>query len=295
MLPTIKQVIDLDHWHPRCDRHSLEHPFFSLSNKKDVNPRNYQSNDGRVTIRVYPSNFGMPTIKDKDWLIYTVTLIREAMSIGKMGLQNQSIILDIWNFLVATKRGDGSQQYKDALNSLRRLYGVWIETDIKTDGERSIEPFRLIEHFKVIENTKTGKISSVEIKLCDWLYRSVLNAKCEMLSIHRKYFELEGINRRLYELARKYCGRQPFWKVGIETLWQKSGSQGSLKEFRRKIFKNQQDLGAIPDYRVQLKPSVDQIIFYSKYYKAPVEAMIVANFQRTRRKKGVKRPVFETP
>ena len=127
------------------------------------------------------------------------------------------------------------------------------------------------------------------------MYRSVLNAKREMLSIHRKYFELEGIERRLYELARKHCGRQPFWKVGIETLWKKSGSQGSLKEFRRKIFKNQQDLGAIPDYRVQLKPSTDQIIFYSKYYKAPIEAMIEANFQRTRRKKGVKRPVFETP
>jgi len=274
-------VSDFLSWNPKGDRHTMEHPFFSLSKRRDVKPRHYESPDGKAQITFMPTGYGMPNIWDKDLLIYVSTLIREGMNRGDMGEANQAIKIDVWNYLEATVKGDGAAQYKGVLDTLRRLSSCYIETSIETNGKRRITPFTLLT-FDVLVETKTGKVASLEIKLCDWMYRAIWNASQEMLSISRDYFKLEGgIERRLYELARKHCGSQPFWKVGIETLWEKSGSQGNLREFRRSVYKKQLDLGTLPDYRVELRPDDDQVIFYSKHHKAPVEALLEA----TRRKK----------
>jgi plasmid replication initiation protein len=213
-------------------------------------------------------------MKDKDWLIYADTLIRDKMNNGDMWEENRPVRLDIWNFLAATNRGDGAKQYRDALAALRRLYGVWVETNIETGEERTIEPFRYLEHFKIVTKSKTGLVTSIELKLPDWRYRAIWNARKEMLSLKQEYFELENLERRLYELARKHCGRQPYWKVGISLLWAKSGSTGQLKEFRRMVFKGQTDIGTLPEYRVMLLPETDEVIFFTKNHKELVSPLL---------------------
>lgn len=266
-----------DFFYPKSDRHSMEHPFFSLAKKKDVKPRHYESPDGKNQLTVMPTGYGMPTIWDKDLLIYTATLIREAMNEGRLGLENKAIRIDTANFFEATVKGDGASQRKALLNTLQRLKGCTIETTIETNGTSYTEGFSLLDSYKVAVKTKTGKVASLDIKVCDWLYGAIWNAEQEMLSIHRDYFKLDGgIERRLYELARKHCGRQPYWKVDVETLWTKSGSQGELKKFRHSIFKGQVDLGTIPEYRVILKPEIDQVWFFSKNHKDGVLALLDA-------------------
>lgn len=270
-------VADFLTWNPKGDRHSMEHPFFSLSKRRNCQPRTYTSPDGKAQITVTPSKYGMPTIWDKDLLIYAATLIREEIVQGRMGRLNQAIKIDVWNYLESTARGDGMVQYREVAESVKRLRGCSFETNIETNGIRYEEGFNLLDNYRIATKTKTGKIASLEIKLCDWLYGAIYNAEQEMLSINRNYFRLTGgIERRLYELARKHCGRQPFWKVGVETLWEKSGSQGELKKFRHSIFKGQVDLGTLPDYRVVLKPEIDQVWFFSRNHKEPVAAILEA-------------------
>lgn len=264
-------------WNPKCDRHTLEHPFFSLSKKKDMKPRNYRSPDNKIEISVTPSEYGLPTIWDRDLLIYVATLIRRAMYQGTMGSDNQPILIESWNFLQKTTRGDGQRQYKSLFDMLQRLYSCLIKTNIETNGTTYTQEFHLLDHYKVTSMSKSGNASVIEIKVCDWLYGAIYNAKQEMLSINRDYFSLGGIERRLYELARKHCGQQPYWKVAIETLWRKSGSQSPLKRFRYEVMRKQADLGTLPDYRVQLVPEKDQIIFYSRNFKAPVKSVIDAH------------------
>jgi plasmid replication initiation protein len=275
-------VGDFLSWNPKGERHSMEHPFFSLSKRKDIKPRHYESTDGKAKLSVYPSALGIPTIWDKDLLIYVSTLIREAMNRGDIGSENRSIKIETWNFLESTVKGIGTQQYKGLVDTLLRLRGCTMQTTIETNGTSYTEGFGLIDTYKVAVKTKTGKIASLEIKVCDWLYGAIWNDTQEMLSINRDYFKLQGgIERRLYELARKHCGSQPYWKVNMETLWTKTGSTAELKEFRRMVFKGQLDLGTLPDYRVELRPEEDQVVFYSKHHKAPVAALLEA----TRRKK----------
>jgi hypothetical protein len=59
----------------------------------------------------------------------------------------------------------------------------------------------------------------------------------------------EGMERRLYEIARKHCGHQTSWKVGLALLHKKSGSSGTQKEFRRKV-KGIAKSNHMPDYRI---------------------------------------------
>jgi plasmid replication initiation protein len=54
----------------------------------------------------------------------------------------------------------------------------------------------------------------VTVTLSDWLFRAVL-AK-SVLTLSRDYFRLrKPLERRIYELARKHCGRQPEWRVSV--------------------------------------------------------------------------------
>jgi len=72
-------VNDVDAWRPKSDRAALEHPFYSLSKKKDIKTRRYTSPDGKVTIEVTPSSKGAATIYDKDIVIYAISVVRNAM------------------------------------------------------------------------------------------------------------------------------------------------------------------------------------------------------------------------
>lgn len=271
-------VSDFLSWNPKGERHTMEHPFFSLSKNKDTKPRRYESPDGKAQLEIMPSGYGIPTIWDKDLLIYTATLIREAMNKGTLGSENKAIRIDTANFMEATVKGDGTRQRKAIIDALDRLNGCAIKTTVETNGTSYTDGFTLLDSYRIAVKTKTGKVAALDIKVCDWLYGAIWNDTQEMLSINRDYFKLEGgIERRLYELARKHCGNQPFWKVGMETLWKKSGSQSTLKLFRSKIFKGQVDLGTLPDYRVQLKPELDQVWFFSKHHKDPIQAIMDTN------------------
>lgn len=54
--------------------------------------------------------------------------------------------------------------------------------------------------------------------------------------LHRGYFRLrKPLERRIYEIARKHCGKQREWKISLEKLQLKCGSCSTLKEFRRLV------------------------------------------------------------
>src|SRR5467141_940063 len=63
-------VADILDWALKDDRHTMEHPMFSLSKKPDRKIRHYEHNGSTVTVE--PSVRGMATIWDKDILIYAI-------------------------------------------------------------------------------------------------------------------------------------------------------------------------------------------------------------------------------
>jgi hypothetical protein len=74
----IAEVLD---WALKDDRHSMEHPMFSLSKKPDKRIRRYEHNDISVTIT--PSVLGLATIWDKDILLYCISVLMEGLNQGR--------------------------------------------------------------------------------------------------------------------------------------------------------------------------------------------------------------------
>jgi plasmid replication initiation protein len=115
------------------------------------------------------------------------------------------------------------------------------------------------------------------VTLPEWLFRSV--EAMQILTINPDYFQLrKPLARRLYELARKHCGRQSSWCVSMAALHRKSGSTRPLKSFRldaRKLIEE----GNPPDYGMTLDSERDMVTLFKKgqaeIFDAPVEQHIM--------------------
>jgi len=255
-------IADLTTWTLKDDQASMEHPMFSLAKIPNTTIRRYEHNGNSITIT--PSVLGLPTIWDKDVLIYCCSQLIEGM---KQGREPQQIIWFIaYDLLVSTNRDTSKHGYELLRKALERLSGVRITTNIVTGGVRVHNGFGLLEWWKIIEKSPVdSRMVRVEVKLSDWLYRAITNM--EVLTLHRDYFRLDGgIERRVYELCRKHCGHQPVWSIHLPLLHKKSGSGAPLKKFRSAI-KKLAASNHLPDYRLRYTDEDDKLTVYLRSHK----------------------------
>jgi plasmid replication initiation protein len=93
---------------------------------------------------------------------------------------------------------------------------------------------------------------SVSVTLSEWLYRAILTKS--VLTLSRDYFRLRRpLERRVYELARKHCGRQESWRVSLDVLLKKSGSASPRRVFRAMV-REIIAADALPDYSLAEMP-----------------------------------------
>lgn len=244
-------LADLFDYALKDDGASMEAPIFTLSTKPDLSIWQWASKDGNKSIKVAPSVLGRATQHDKDVLIYVVSQLTEALNRGRDDAQNRTVRFTVYDFLVTTNRGVGGDDYRRLQEAFERLAGTRITTDIKTGGERVKEGFGIIDAWRIIEKSKTDeRMIAVEITLSRWLYNAV--QAFEVLTIHPDYFRLrKPLARRLYEIARKHCGHQTQWIIGLPLLHEKSGSRGSIYEFHEAI-KDIAKTDILPEYRLSV-------------------------------------------
>jgi plasmid replication initiation protein len=271
-------VCDLLEASPKDDLGSMEHPLFTLSKKPDTKIRLYEHNGN--TVKVVPSALGLATIFDKDILIYCVSQLVEGLNRGRN--VSRTVQVTAYDLLVATNRETGGRNYKLLEQAFQRLSGTRIFTNIKTAGRRVREGFGLIESYRIVEKSpKNARMVAVEVVLSEWLFQAVCAR--EVLTISRDYFRLSrALERRIYELARKHCGKQLHWRVRLELLHKKSGSSGSLREFRRKL-KQICEANHLPDYQVHYEPEDDCVLFTNRSERVQARAAIAQSLQVTQR------------
>ena len=239
----------------KADMASMEHPIFSLSTKPDTRVRRYEQ--GNCFVEVTPSAKGLATVHDRDVLIYCISQVVAALNEGRA--VHRMLRLKARDLLVATNRMTNGQAYEGLKAALERLRGTTISTNIKTGGTEQLDIFGLIDRARVVRETREGRMQEIEIVLSDWVFNAI-EAR-EVLTLHRDYFRLrKPLERRMYELARKHCGRQASWSIGLVRLRDKCGSTSSLKEFRRLVGAIAAEDAAhdhIPDYAVTLEAAED--------------------------------------
>jgi|TARA_B110000908_G_scaffold163301_1_gene209734 plasmid replication initiation protein len=244
-------VCDIVDAAPKADMGSMEHPVFSLSTKPDMKPREYRNGD--TFIKVSPSAKGLATVHDRDVLIYCISQCMAAINEGRK--VNRTLKFTAHDMLVATNRQTSGRGYELLKDTLRRLQGTQIETNIKQGGTEKFSVFGLIDKAEVIRETRDGKMQDIEITLSDWVYDAIENNN--VLTLSQQYFQLrKPIERRLYELARKHCGKQSKWTAYLSTLANKTGSTSSAKEFKRmitKVVKDNAEQQYLPEYTFTLE------------------------------------------
>lgn len=248
-------VADIFDAAPKDDTASMEHPIFALR-AGDTRTRRYEH--GETWLEVEPSSKGLATIHDKDLWIYCISQLVEAMNRGRKDI-SRTVRFTAYDFLVTTNRPTSGLAYERMLEMLNRLAGTRIRTNFETAGRRERAWFGLLDSARVIERARDGRMVAVEVTLPDWLYRAV--QEMQVLTLHRDYFRLrKSLHRRIYELARKHCGRQQQWRISVKRLYEKSGSRSALKKFRLNI-KALANSDNLPGYRVCFDEEKDQVVF----------------------------------
>jgi plasmid replication initiation protein len=268
-------VCDIFDAAPKGDMASMEHPIFSIATKPDKRIRRYES--GKNFVEITPSVKGLATVHDRDVLIFCISQIMAALNEEKP--VSQTVRFKAFDLLTATNRGTDGRGYEQLRAAFERLKGTVITTNITTGNMEVMEGFGLIESFRIVRETREGRMQEIEVKLSDWVFNAIRHK--EVLTLHRDYFRLrKPLERRIYELARKHCGQKQSWKIGIEKLQAKCGSSSTEKEFRRlvlNIVKQDAEHDHMPDYSVSLEG--DMVIFINKRYAEPVVSASIASIR----------------
>lgn len=266
---------------PRDDMASMEFPLFALR-PGDCTVRHYTYRD--VTVEIVPSAIGAATQRDKDILLFCVSQLVEAQNRKRSDL-GRTVVTTAYAILTFCQRGTAGKDYTRLIEALNRLRGTTVRTDYITGGKRITEGFGMIESYKLQRQQQPGgRMDALEITLSEWLYNAI--RALEVLAINPHYFALRSaLERRLYELARKHCGLQPRWQIGVAKLLQKTGSRSGLREFRRKL-KNIADEDSLPDYQMTVTTN-DGVVFVRRGITAAAESACMALAMRNRRRRPV--------
>ena len=249
------------------DMASMEHPLFTLSMKKDMRVLRYEN--GSASLEMQPGFFGLPNIMDKDILLYCASVIMAKINAGE--IPPQTIRFSLHDVMISTNRSTGKNGYDSLKMALNRLAGCMLKTEIKTGRTTQGEAFHLIERYRYLESNRIkDRIVGVEVSLSDWFYNSLI-AK-EVLTIDRDYFRLrKPLERRLYEISRKHCGRKRKpWQIGLDKLHMKSGSTSNINHFRGTV-KELVKSNHLPEYSLSFDLEKDMVTFRYRGQKTDYE------------------------
>lgn len=261
------------------DSASMEHPVFSLSTKPDHRMLVYEYNGN--TIKIKPSYTGLATIHDKDILLYLTSCLMNAKNNGES--ISSRVRFTAYDYLISTNKTINGKSYIQLKDGLERLSGTRIETDIKTNDKEVLSEFGLIDSWHIVKEGKDGRMIAVEVMLSEWFYNSVLGNA--VLSIDRDYFRLrKPTERRLYELARKHCGNQVAWKIGLDKLKDKIGSNSPLNKLRFNINKLA-ETNHLPEYNISME---DDIVMFTRK-EPPKENNVPAGLPKYVTKKEIEK------
>lgn len=216
----------------------------------------YELTDGYVEVSAGPA--GMASVWDYDLVLMAVSHLTECMNRyrdgkgEKPGRVFRPHVADVLKFC---RRADGGKQKDDLVETCIRLNTthVAMQRIKKAKNGRLVtisEGEALINRYKVVKN-ESGRPEYIEIELADWMYREITEGKNpDVLTVHPDYFLIDpGIGRFLYRLARRAAGKTEA-KWSFRTLYERSGSAGTFKEFCR-ILRRLIEANDLPEYNIE--------------------------------------------
>lgn len=235
---------------------SMEYPFYSITKRPNRDAIRVERNNRWIEIR--PSVKGRPTIYDKDLIIYIISQVAAATEKGDP--VPEEIEFDPYTFLLWTQRSTGGRDYEALCDMIERLDGTRYRTNVTTGGVKNDSWFGMLDRVDLKTDEKTGRPYKVTVTVSKWLAEAIKER--DLLTLNPNYFRLRRpMERRLYEICRKICGRQErFPGIGLEKLKELLGSNiKTIRDLRRAIVdivRSHQDADGFPDYHLRFEDDV---------------------------------------
>lgn len=236
----------------KLDLLSLKLPLFSIEggNKRQTQ---YQTSDYCVHVR--PGLSGQPTIKDKELLIFCISQLVEGRNRGRKDLSNKLRIVP-YHFLTMFRRGTRGQDYTGLLDALKRLKETTITINLKKTP-KIFHSFSLVQAWSYVHDMEeTEQRRYLEVELPEITIKQF--EKNQILTLSSSYIDIRSpTERRIYEIARSYCGKSAEWNIGIQNLYMKTGCDSSLKKFKWRL----KSCSNFPGYRASIDEGKGQAVF----------------------------------
>ena len=217
---------------PRDILETMEFPFLALS-KKRIKPIIYESPDGRSKIKISAHReHYVASIYDWDIVLFVASKMQEIINVGS-DIPPRTLIVPRHELLKAIHKHNVGTTKKEIEASLSRLTSTLIETTIRNEDYRYKGGFGFLDSWGY---TERKDIKEFQITLSQWLYDGICR-KGSLLKVDQRYFNItSGLKKFLYRTARKHVGtRNKGWKLSLETLYQKSGSEQELRNFKHDL------------------------------------------------------------
>jgi plasmid replication initiation protein len=279
------------------ERTLMAYNFFGLTREHQVELPRYD--DGRFSIEVKGTSDGIASIWDKEVLIYLESLLQDRINRGEPPSPLfQFTANDLFRITGTQAAGTA---YESLEGALKRLKGTVVTTNLLDDdgdgGE--IGGFSWIDDYKIKwRNNRKGEKSmqGVTVILGRRLYNAILKNK-RMLTYDPAYFKLKPLEKRLYEIARAHVGEQPGFKMNIEKLRLRVGTNRDLRRFKSELVAISKRRSQLPGYALSLiDPRIQRSLEASRPAptgRSPLKSYLV-HFYRTDRLSRLP-PVSEVP
>ena len=252
---------------PKDDMGSMEHPILLAGHEAGHPASGEYEHNGDRWVEVVPSVKGLATIYDKDILIYCISQLIAKMNAGDPPSPYVRIVAK--DLLVFANRIGRRQGLRAAGRSPRppgRHPHPHQHQDRRRAGSHEgLRPDRIVQS----SADPTRPAACLEIASSCRIGCSARSSAGGADPAPRLFpAAASRIERRVYEMARKHCGKQDSWKISLELLKLKCGSRAPLKGFRHDI-KQLAKGDHLPDYCV----SVDDEDFVTFQNRSAIKAL----------------------
>lgn len=229
----------------------MEMPFFSISKNPVFEIRVFDNDN--VRIEVVPGALGLPTMWDKDLLIYLASRRNKLRTDGSRDLSK--VRFRAHDFFISCCRSSGGRSYESLAGTLNRLSTTSITMAIATErGQIEHHAFSWIKSVRMSGRAIDGNraLGEIEVEVDRRLWHAI-DEDQSILARDSEYFKLtSGLARRVYELARANIGNSASWSVNLERLSNLTGySNDEERYFKRYIFQLA-TADSLPEYRMNI-------------------------------------------
>jgi plasmid replication initiation protein len=186
-------------------------------------------------LEVKASEYGLATYWDQDLLLFAYSQLIGGIKAGEE-VSRKIYFTGPDYFRFVGQQWSGSKDYKSVLQSLRRLQGTIVKTNIKAaDGlDHAEQGVGWISEYR---SYLSNNVTTFEMVLPEPFYKMVLNQK-NWLTLDRSYFKIMGgLERFLYTWGRKSTGlnQDNIWEEKFASIYEKSGSLTPIRKFNHKL------------------------------------------------------------